>query len=75
MSDPCPKGNKAGNRPHYYCLEDTIAGNHLMLTSEHTAKEIEQKAKKVMSMLKRGVKFTPTQPDVIAILEKLRHGK
>ena len=140
MSDPYLKGNKAGNRPHYYCFEDTsteiywmiplssqidkykriveerenvgkpcdiihivklddskqsafliqdmfpitdeyiereytIAGNHLMLTSEHTAKEIEQKAKKVMGMLKRGVKFMPTQPNVIAILEKLKHGK
>lgn len=42
------------------------------LTSEHTAKEIEQKARKVMGMLKRGIKFTPTQPDVVAILEKLR---
>ena len=50
----------------------TIAGNHLMLTSEHTAREIEQKARKVMGMLKRGIKFTPTQPDVMAILEKLR---
>ncbi len=137
MPDPYLKGNKAGNRPHYYCFEDTstgihwmiplssridkyrrimekkekdgkpcdilhivklddsresafliqdmfpiteeyiereytIAGNHLMLTSEHTAKEIEQKARKVLGMLKRGIKFTPTQPDVMAILEKLR---
>ena len=137
MPDPYLKGNKAGNRPHYYCLEDTstgiywmiplssridkyrrimekkekngkscdilhivklddsresafliqdmfpiteeyiereytITGNHLMLTSEHTAREIEQKARKVMGMLKRGIKFTPTQPDVMAILEKLR---
>ncbi len=46
-----------------------------MLTSEHTAKEIEQKAKKVIGMLKRGVKFTPTQPNVIAILEKLKQSK
>ena len=140
MADPYLKGNKAGNRPHYYCFEDadtgiywmiplssqidkykrivekkekegkpcdiihivklddsrqsafliqdmfpitdeyiereyTIAGNHLMLTSEHTAKEIEQKAKKVMGMLKRGVKFMPTQPNVIAILEKLKQSK
>lgn len=30
------------------------------------------KARKVMGMLKRGIKFTPTQPDVMAILEKLR---
>ena len=137
MSDPYLKGNKAGNRPHYYCFEDrtagiywmiplssridkyrdivekkvragktcdiihiaklddsresafliqdmfpitekyiereyTIGGNHLMLTSEHTVNEIERKARKVMSMLKRGVKFTTTQPDVMAILKKLR---
>ena len=102
ISDPYLKGNKAGNRPHYYCYEDTntgiywmiplssqinkykkiteeyiereytIAGNHLVLTSEHTVKEIERKARKVMGMLKRGVKFTPTQPNVMAILEKLQ---
>lgn len=136
MLDPYLKGNKAGNRPHYYCLEDTetgiywmiplssridkykriaekkekegkpcdiihivkmddaresvfliqdmfpiteeyiereytIAGNHLMLTSEHTVKEIENKARKVRGMLKRGIKFTPTQPDVKEILKKL----
>ena len=140
MADPYLKGNKAGNRPHYYCFEDintgiywmiplsgqidkykrivekkekagkpcdiihivklddsrksafliqdmfpitdeyiereyTIAGNHLMLTSEHTAKEIEQKAKKVVGMLKRGVKFIPTQSNVSAILEKLKQSK
>ena len=43
-----------------------------MLTSEHTAREIEQKARKVVGMLKRGIKFTPTQPDVMVIVEKLR---
>ena len=137
MPDPYLKGNKAGNRPHYYCFEDTntgiywmiplssridkykgivekkakagkpcdiihivklddsresafliqdmfpiteeyiereytIGGNHLMLTSEHTANEIEQKARRVMGMLKRGVKFTTTQPDVMTILKKLK---
>lgn len=136
MNEPYLKGNKEGNRPHYYCFEDsvtqlywmiplssridkykkiidnkkkagkpcdiihivkldddresafliqdmfpiteeyiereyTIAGNHLMLTSEHTVKTIEQKARKVMGMLKRGVKFTPTQPDVMKMIEKL----
>ncbi len=59
----------------YIEREYTIAGNHLMLTSEHTARYIEQKAKKVMGMLKRGIKFTPTQPNVMAILEKLRERK
>lgn len=56
----------------YIEREYTIAGNHLMLTSKHTVRVIEQKARKVMGMLKRGVKFTPTQPNVIAIFEKLR---
>lgn len=55
----------------YIEREYTISGNHLMLTSEHTVKEIEQKARKVMGMLKRGVKFTPTQPDIMKIIKKL----
>ena len=55
----------------YIEREYTIAGNHLMLTSEHTVKTIEQKARKVMGMLKRGDKFTPTQPDVMKMIEKL----
>ena len=49
----------------------TIANNHLTVTSEHSALEIEKKAKKVMNMLKKGVKFTPTQPDINAIINKL----
>lgn len=49
----------------------TIANNHLTVTSEHSALEIEKKAKKVMNMLKKGVKFTPTQPDINAIIDKL----
>ncbi len=53
----------------------TIAGNHLRLTSEHTAKVIEQKARKVLGMLKRGVKFMPTQPDVLSILEQLKQNE
>ena len=59
----------------YIEREYTIAGNHLMLTSEHTAREIEQKAGKVMGMLKRGIKFTATQPDVMSILDKLRESR
>mgnify|MGYP000813564768 CR=1 FL=1 len=56
----------------YIMWEYMIGGNHLLLTSEHTVNKIEQKARKVMGMLKRGVKFTPTQPDVMAILKKLK---
>nr|WP_296156171.1 hypothetical protein [uncultured Blautia sp.] len=43
-----------------------------LLTSEHVARIIESKARKVMGMLKRGIKFTPTQPDIMAMLKKLR---
>ena len=140
MDEPYLKGNKEGNRPHYYCYEDsvtglywmiplssridkykkivenkkkagkpcdiihivkldddresafliqdlfpiteeyiqreyTVAGNHLMLTSEHVAREIEKKARKVIGMLKRGISFTPTQPNVLAILEYLKQNK
>ena len=56
----------------YIEREYTIAGNHLMLTSEHTAKAIERKARRVLGMLKRGVKFMLTQLDVMSILEKLQ---
>src|SRR5699024_1294277 len=56
----------------YIEREYTIAGNHLMLTSEHTAREIERKARKVMGMLKRGIKFTPTHVDVTTILTTLQ---
>ena len=31
MSDPYLKGNKAGNRPHYYCFEDTSNGIYWMI--------------------------------------------
>lgn len=50
----------------------TIANNHLRVTSEHSAIEIEKKAKKVMNMLKKGIKFTPTQPDILKIMNKLK---
>ena len=31
MPDPYLKGNKAGNRPHYYCFEDTTTGIYWMI--------------------------------------------
>ena len=55
----------------YIEREYRIAGNHMMLASEHVINDVEQKARKVVAMLKRGVKFTPTQPDVIKMLNKL----
>lgn len=65
---------KPGNLAIFFIsLNWTTAGRRISDTGrEHTAREIEQKARKAMGMLKRGIKFTPTQPDVMAILEKLR---
>lgn len=56
----------------YIEREYTIVNNHLTVTSEHSAIEIEKKAKKVMNMLKKGIKFTPTQPNINLIIEKLK---
>lgn len=55
----------------YIEREYTIASNHLTVTSEHSAIEIEKKARKVMNLLKKGIKFTPTQPNINLIIEKL----
>lgn len=59
----------------YIEREYKILNKHLSVTSEHSAREIEKKAKKVVEMLKRGVKFTPTQPDIIEIIKKLDKAK
>lgn len=132
MNDPFLKGNKKGNRPHYYCFKEsntgiywiipmssklekykkiietkelkgkpcdtlhiakldnnkesvfliqdmfpitsqyiereyTIGGNHLKITSEHLAKKIDKKSRKVLSLLKRDVRLTPLQPNVMKI--------
>lgn len=56
----------------YIEREYTISGNHLTLTSEHTQKEIERKAKRVLSLIKRGVKFMNTQPDTMIIFNKIK---
>lgn len=56
----------------YIEREYTVGGNHLLLSSERTAETIERKARLVMEMLKHGVKFTPTQPDVMRILKRLK---
>ena len=55
----------------YIEREYRIAANHMVLAREQVIKDVDQKARKVVAMLKRGVKFTPTQPDIISILNKL----
>lgn len=51
----------------YISAEYTINGNHLILTSDREAKIILQKAHRTLNMLHRGIRFTPTQPDVLSI--------
>lgn len=58
----------------YIEREYTIAGNPMLLTSERTAGEIEKKARKVVEMLKHGVRFTPTQPDIPQIYKQMTKG-
>ena len=31
MNEPYLKGNKEGNRPHYYCFEDSVSGLYWMI--------------------------------------------
>ena len=55
----------------YIEREYTIGGNHLKVTSEHLAKKIDKKSRKVLSLIKKGIKFTPTQPNAMEIYIKL----
>ena len=52
--------------------EYTIAGNHMKVTSEHVVKEIERKARKVLSLLRRDIRLTPLQPNVMKIYRQLK---
>ena len=52
--------------------EYTIAGNHMKVASEHVVKEIERKARKVLLLLKRDVRLTPLQPNVMKIYRQLK---
>ena len=51
----------------YFLREYTINGIPLRILDNKEIKIIEQKFKKVLSLIRRGVKFTRTQPDVLSI--------
>lgn len=55
----------------YVLREYTIAENHFRVTSESLAKVINKKAKHVLEMIKKGIKFTPDSPDVLLLESKL----
>ncbi len=65
LQDMFPINDSYIERPY------TIAGNPLMLTSEHEVRSLEKKARKVLRMIRHGVRFLPTQPDVLRIYRKL----
>ena len=49
----------------------TINGNPLRLTSEAEVAKIHKKANKILGLIKRGISFMPTQPDVLKIQDQL----
>ena len=55
--------------------EYTLGGMPLKINNEEEIKVIERKAKRVLNMLKKGIKFVSTQPNAFAILEKLKKEK
>ena len=55
----------------YISREYTIGENHLRITSEKLAAIIEQKSRKTLGMIRKGVKFMPTQPNVLEIEKRL----
>ncbi len=57
--------------PEYILRKYRIGCNHLRVTSEHLAETLDKKCRKTLGMIRRGVKFSYTQPDVLAIEKKL----
>ena len=45
-------------------------GDPVFIDSERLVKELERNAYRVIGLIRRGIKFTPTQPDALRI-EKL----
>lgn len=65
IQDIFPISEKYIARPY------TICNNHLRLTSEAQARIVRAKATKVLGMIRRGIRFNPTQPNVLEIEKKL----
>lgn len=56
---------------NYILRKYTIGENHFRVTSENLSREIDKKARKVLVLIRKGIKFTHTQPDVLSIERKL----
>ena len=55
----------------YIEREFTLGSNHLVLPYQNDIDAIELKAKRVIRLIKNGVKITPTSPNIMKILEVL----
>ena len=56
-----------------YLMGPYIRGGQLVcIANPKIVKNLEKNASKVIKMLHRGIKFTPTQPDVMRIIEIMR---
>lgn len=55
----------------YIEREYTLGSHHLVLPYNNDIIELEAKANKIIKLVKRGIKLTPTSPDVLSIFEKL----
>lgn len=53
----------------YVEREFRIGSNHMILPYEKDVAEIETRAKKVIRLVRRGIKLTPTSPDVMKIYD------
>ncbi len=56
---------------NYISREYTLNGCHFILTSDKNAEIVQKKAMRTLNMIKRGIKFTPTQADVLNIESEL----
>lgn len=56
---------------NYIEREYTLNGNHMVLIKEKDIKNISLKAKTIRELIKRGIKLTPTSPNVPRIITLL----
>ena len=64
VSDPYLKQDHISTkRPHYFAYKDLS----VYIKNQKVVSKLEKNAKKVISLIHRGVKFTPTQPDILRI--------
>lgn len=70
VADMCPV------TAEYIASPYELSGKHVVFKDRKELKEIRAKASKVLRLLRKGIKFSPTQPDIFYIerdlLEKLK---